>query len=152
MKTLQNAVTKTAVAVLVCGFEHAPLADPRAHMLQDELVDLGGDPARRPAVPLGEEEPGLGMFEPGVGARIYEPVHLGLERWHPIGVVPVDLVGDVDERLAVGGILDGADGHGHDGSVAEGGSGRKCRGVVRPPASRAQKRRERAGKRFPFAA
>ena len=51
--------------------EHAPLADARAHMLlSTSSVDLGGDPADRLAVALGQEEAGLGMLEPGIGARI----------------------------------------------------------------------------------
>jgi len=62
------------------------------------------------AVALGEEQAGLGMLEPGIGAGVDQPVPLGLERRHPVRVRPVVGKSEIDERLAVGGILDRADG------------------------------------------
>jgi hypothetical protein len=83
----------------ILRLEHAPLAGAGAHMLEHELVDLGGDPPDRPAVALGEEQTGLGMLEPGVGPGVEQPVHLGLQGRHPVRVVPVEGEGEVDEAL-----------------------------------------------------
>ncbi len=108
--------------LLVLRLEHPPLAEPRAHMLEHELVDLRRDSPDDLAAPLGEEQSRLGMLEPGIGARIDEAVYLGLERRYPVRVVRIEAESEVDERLAIGGVLDGADGEaGGGGCVGHGG-------------------------------
>jgi hypothetical protein len=87
-------------------------------MLLDEGVDLRRDPPDDAAVALGEEQPRLGMLEPGVGPRIEKAVHLGLERRHPVRILAVELVGEVDERRLVGGVLDGTDRQRHGSTLA----------------------------------
>ena len=92
--------------------EHAPLAGARAHMLLDQLVDLGADPADDLAAALGQPELRAGMLEPRVLAGRDQAVDLVLERRDPGRVVLVDLPGEVDEGLAVLLGLDRADGDG----------------------------------------
>ena len=83
---------------------------PGAHMLEHQVVDLGADPADDPAVALGQPQLRLGMLEPGVLLRVDQAVNLVLQRRHPGRIVLVDVPGEVDEGLAVGLGLDGADG------------------------------------------
>jgi hypothetical protein len=92
--------------------EHPPLAGAGADMVEYQSVDLGGDPPDRRPVALGQEKGRLGVLEPGVGARIEQAVHFRLERRHPVRIVAVQRPLHVDERLDVGGLLDGADGDG----------------------------------------
>ena len=100
----------------VLRLEHPPLAEPRAHMLEHELVDLRRDaPDHAPlgAGAEGEEEGGLGMLEPGVLARRDQPADLVLERRHPVGIGKVQPVGELDKGLLVGLRGDLADGNAH---------------------------------------
>ena len=89
--------------------EHPPLADARAHMFLDQIVDLGTDPADQLAVAFGQPQLGFGVFEPRVFAGGEEAVDLVLERRDPGGVVLIHFPGEIDEGLAVGRGLDRAD-------------------------------------------
>jgi hypothetical protein len=89
-------------ARLVLGLEHPPLAKPRRHVLEHQSVDLGGDAADDTAIASGEEERRFGVLEPGILARGDQAVDLGLERRHPVGILPVEAIGELDERFFVG--------------------------------------------------
>ena len=79
------------------------------------LVDLGGDPADRLAVALGEEVLGLGVLEEGVLVAVEELHPLEDQRRHPLRVVAVQAEGELDEALQVAPRADRPDRHASHG-------------------------------------
>ncbi len=77
-----------------------------------EPVDMRADPSDRAAVAFGEEQLRLRMAEPAVFARVDHPRDLAAQRRHPIGVVAIEAIGQVDECARVGRAVDRADGKG----------------------------------------
>ena len=98
---LFGSVDQPPTGFFVAGVEEAPVADPLAHVLLHQFVDLGTDPADHLAAAFGEPEFSARMLEPGILARGDEAVDLVLQRRHPGGVVLVDLPCEVDEQLLV---------------------------------------------------
>jgi hypothetical protein len=108
--------------------QHAPMAGARPAALafrhgEHLAVEMCGDAAHHLALALGQEQSRFGMLEPRVGARIDEAVDLRLERRNPVRIAPVHRPGEIDEFLAVAGILDRADDDGGRGQSRGGGHG-----------------------------
>ena len=98
----------------VLGFEQPPVARARPHPLlgrlrEREMVDMGGNPPGHAAGGFSQKKLCFAMFEPRVLARRNQRVDFILQRRHPIGIIGVKPVGQIDEGLAVGLRDDGAD-------------------------------------------
>ena len=83
-----------------------------AHVLLDEIVDLGADPADDLAVALASHSCARACSNQGFLPGSMQAVDLVLQRRDPSGVVLVDLPGEVDEGLRSAFCFDRADGDG----------------------------------------
>ena len=81
--------------------EHAELRRS-ASAAGSEVVDLRADAADRTSVSPSEEEPRLSMLEPGIAPGIEMLPALETQRRDPVRIRGLDLIGQLDEKLAVG--------------------------------------------------
>ena len=105
---------------VVDQLETAPLPGARSHIFEHEIVHLPRNAADDLAVPLGQKEPRARVLEPRILFGIEQFGRVAAQRRRGVGIVPINIIGEIDEAAQIARSLDRANGERAQPSRASG--------------------------------